>query len=300
MNAATKPIRRPSLAKSGRSTNPDPYKWQALGMAAVFTLTLPAIIGVIVVLQPEPGATRNHRGSTWATSAGGPLGPVGVAVNAGNLGQTTYASSCAVCHGPAAEGVKGLGKPLRNSAFVQSQSNDELFRLVVEGRPISDPLNTTGALMPPRGAQGLSDDKIRAVVAYMKSIQDETEPHASMAGWQLKPSEDGSGATPTIAGIELTTHPGYDLFVSSCAACHGQGGQGLESLGLPLTTSGFVRGKNDKDLITFIKMGRASWDENNTTGLDMPPKGGNPAITDDQLQSIVDYMRALQKEAMGS
>jgi len=47
-------------------------------------------------------------------------------------------------------------------------------------------------------------------------------------------------------------------------------------------------------------MGRASWDENNTTGLDMPPKGGNPAITDDQLQSIVDYLRALQKEAMGS
>jgi disulfide bond formation protein DsbB len=121
-----------------------------------------------------------------------------------------------------------------------------------------------------------------------------------MAAWQLKPSEDGSGAIPTIAGIELTTHPGYDLFVASCAACHGQGGQGLEGLGLPLTTSGFVRGKNDKDLITFIKMGRASWDENNTTGLDMPPKGGNPAITDDQLQSIVDYLRALQKEAMGS
>jgi len=269
-------------------------------MAAVFTLTLPAIIGVIVVLQPEPGATRSHGGSTWVTSAGGALGPVGASVNAGNLGQTTYASSCAVCHGPAAEGVKGLGKPLRNSAFVQSQSNDELFRLVVDGRPISDPLNTTGALMPPRGAQGLSDDKISAVVAYMKSIQDETEPHASMAAWQLKPSGDGSGATPTVAGIELTTHPGYDLFVSSCAACHGQGGQGLESLGLPLTTSGFVRGKNDKDLITFIKMGRASWDENNTTGLDMPPKGGNPAITDDQLQSIVDYLRALQKEAMGS
>jgi len=289
MNAATKPIRRPSLAKSERRTNPDPYKWQAIGMAAVFTLTLPAILATIVLLQPAPPVPA------WSLEAA-VLGVDRLDIARGEL---VYQGSCAVCHGQSGDGVPRLGKPLRNSAFVQSQSDSDLFRLIVEGRPVSDLLNTTGSLMPPRGAQGLSDERITAVVTYLRAIQDPNAPTASMAAWESSGEAAGGGTTAGPA-IELTSHPGYDLFVSSCAACHGQGGQGLESLGLPLTTSGFVRGKNDKDLITFIKMGRASWDENNTTGLDMPPKGGNPAITDDQLQSIVDYLRALQKEAMGS
>jgi len=87
--------------------------------------------------------------------------------------------------------------------------------------------------------------------------------------------------------------------VASCASCHGQGAEGIEGVGLPLSTSGFVRGASDKDLINFIKMGRPMWDENNVTGMDMPPKGGNPAITDEQLQSIVDYLRAVQASATG-
>ena len=272
----------------------DPYKWPAITCSAFLVLTLPVVLGIIILLQPNRDPNQASSGRLTVDTQ---TTPNGVSFDLVRLGQKTYSSSCVVCHGPGAEGVKGLGKPLKNSAFVQSASDNELFNLLVDGRPISDPLNTTGALMPPRGAQELADSELRAVVSYLRSIQNKDAEHASMAAWE--PSNDAKAGT-LVGAIELTKHPGYDLFVASCAACHGQGAEGMEGLGLPLTTSGFVRGKIDKDLITFIKTGRASWDENNTTGIDMPPKGGNPAITDEQLQTIVDYIRAVQNEAMGS
>ncbi|RMH14176.1 MAG: hypothetical protein D6695_01915 [Planctomycetota bacterium] len=150
--------------------------------------------------------------------------------------------------------------------------------------------------MPPRGAQALDDDQLRNVIVYLRSLQDPTAAPVSVEAWNLKVE----GGMPETALIELTDHPGHDLFIASCSACHGAGAQGIEGQGLPLATSGFIRGKSDKELITFIKTGRPVWDPSNTIGVDMPPKGGNPAITDEQLQSIVDYLRAVQKEALGS
>jgi disulfide bond formation protein DsbB len=47
-------------------------------------------------------------------------------------------------------------------------------------------------------------------------------------------------------------------------------------------------------MLTFIKTGRPSGDPLNTTGVDMPPKGGNPALSDEQILDIVAYIRTLQ------
>lgn len=272
-----------------RSGQSDPYKWAAIGAGLMFSLTLPTIGAVLMLAKPKPPVPA------WTLEAAA----LGVDRSQIMLGEAAFHRTCAVCHGPSAEGVPNLGKPLRNSAFVQESTDEQLFELVVKGRPPSDEANTTGALMPPRGAQGLTDESIRSVVCYLRAIQSPDEPVVSVAAWQLK-SSDGLGSQASAAAIELNDHPGYDVFIASCSACHGQDAAGLPDLGLPLTTSGFVRSKSDKDLITFIKTGRPSWDGLNTTGVDMPPKGGNPAITDEQLQSIVDYIRALQKQAMGS
>jgi mono/diheme cytochrome c family protein len=295
---AVNPSFRPSPAGgvSPAAAAPDPYRWTAYAMAAVFTLTLPAILAVVVFLQPDPGA-RTYRASASGVGMEATPGGGGSAITPASLGQATYAQSCAVCHGPDGFGVHSLGKPLRNSAFVQEQSDEQLVALITDGRKPSDPGNTTGALMPARGAQSLSDEKIDAVVAYLRSMQEPGVDPVSMDPWNLVGRDNAVG---TVGAIELTGHAGYELYVSSCSACHGQGAEGIEDLGLPLTTSGFVRGTSDADLVRFIKSGRASWDANNSTGIDMPPKGGNPAFSDDQLQTIVEYIRALQAEAMGS
>jgi disulfide bond formation protein DsbB len=86
---------------------------------------------------------------------------------------------------------------------------------------------------------------------------------------------------------------GQAMFGSLCIACHGADARGLPNLGKDLVTSEFVHSLTDQELLDFIKTGRPMWDPNNTTGIDMPPKGGNPALTDEQLLNIIAYLRSL-------
>jgi disulfide bond formation protein DsbB len=88
---------------------------------------------------------------------------------------------------------------------------------------------------------------------------------------------------------------GAEAFAGTCASCHGPDAKGLPSLGKDLTTSEFAMGLSDAELVAFIKTGRPIGDPLNTTGVDMPPKGGNPALTDQDLADIVAYLRTLQQ-----
>lgn len=87
---------------------------------------------------------------------------------------------------------------------------------------------------------------------------------------------------------------GEALF-AACSACHGPDGRGVPNLGKDLVASEFVASLSDNDLVTFIKTGRPIWDPANTTGIDMPPKGGNPALTDEDIHAIVAYMRSIHE-----
>jgi disulfide bond formation protein DsbB len=81
--------------------------------------------------------------------------------------------TCVACHGAGAVGVAGLGKPLVNNAFVQSQDDDALLAFIQKGRDPSDPMNTTGVGMPAKGGNpALSEDDILDIIAYLRTLQD--------------------------------------------------------------------------------------------------------------------------------
>ena len=82
---------------------------------------------------------------------------------------------------------------------------------------------------------------------------------------------------------------------SSCLGCHGIDATGLPSLGKDLVASNFVQGLGDDELVTFIKTGRSPGDPLNTTGLDMPAKGGNPMLSDADIRAIIAWLRSIQK-----
>jgi disulfide bond formation protein DsbB len=104
------------------------------------------------------------------------------------------------------------------------------------------------------------------------------------------PSDDGAGDTTTeLVG---SAEDGEALFTASCTACHGPDAKGLEGLGKDLTT-GFVPDSSDADVISVIALGRAVDDPENTTGVAMLPKGGNPSLTDEDIASILVYLRTL-------
>ena len=110
-------------------------------------------------------------------------------------------------------------------------------------------------------------------------------------------SSSSSAAEPAAEEAMATGDAahGEEVFVSTCLACHGEGGTGIEGLGKDMTTSVFIKGLSDKELLAFIKTGRSISDPDNTTGVDMPLKGGNPALTDDDIIDIIAYMRTLEK-----
>lgn len=87
---------------------------------------------------------------------------------------------------------------------------------------------------------------------------------------------------------------GQAAFRKTCATCHGQDAEGMPRLGKNLHENAFVRGKSDVELVAFIKQGRPASHPDNERKVDMPPKGGNPALTEEQMQLIVAYLRSIQ------
>ncbi len=81
---------------------------------------------------------------------------------------------------------------------------------------------------------------------------------------------------------------------TTCAGCHGQDAKGLPNLGKDLHNNQFLAGLSDAEALAFLKKGRDTTDPLNTTGVAMPPKGGNPAFTDEDLADIVAYVRTLK------
>lgn len=107
------------------------------------------------------------------------------------------------------------------------------------------------------------------------------------------------GRSTSIDGQNITYDPdlirdGEDLFKTTCSACHGSDAKGISGLGKDLVHNDFINSLNDPKLRDFIVTGRSAWDKANTTGVDMPPKGGNPSLSDQQIDAIVAYLRSLQ------
>lgn len=107
-----------------------------------------------------------------------------------------------------------------------------------------------------------------------------------------------AAATTTVAtGGEVGAGgaaSGAAIYASTCATCHGTDGLGVPGLGPALANNAFVQSKTDAELIAFINEGRDASHPDNTTGVAMPPKGGNPSLTDEDIADVVVHLRTWQ------
>jgi mono/diheme cytochrome c family protein len=88
---------------------------------------------------------------------------------------------------------------------------------------------------------------------------------------------------------------GKALFQENCTTCHGMQGQGVPRLGADLQTNNFIASSSDAQVVAFIEQGRSANDPLNTLHVAMPPKGGDPALTTQDLYDIVAFLRQIQK-----
>ncbi len=210
-------------------------------------------------------------------------------------GRELFATTCVACHGQTGTGVQGLGRNLVESDFVALQSDAELHAYIITGRPDAKPMP-----MPPKaGRPDLTDEDIERIVTFVRGLQDPRRmPELPPLVLTVAPSEGDKAAALEAAGgdAELAGYiaKGNSLFHTSCVACHGKEGVGIAGNGKALASNAFIQSLDEDGLFEFISKGRSPTDPLNTTGIQMPPKGGNPAMSEDDILDVIAYLRTLQ------
>lgn len=110
---------------------------------------------------------------------------------------------------------------------------------------------------------------------------------AGCGGGSSAPPRVGADAPPEVV-------LGQELVDQSCTACHGKDYTGVSGLGISFVDDAYIQEHTDAELVAFIKEGRLNDAPDNVTGVAMPPYGGNPRLTDDDLAAIAAFLRTLQ------
>jgi len=96
------------------------------------------------------------------------------------------------------------------------------------------------------------------------------------------------GFTSSVAIAAADNTAGQAVYDQTCAACHGEDGEGTMP-GVPdLTAGNSVLRKPVSELVRNTMMGVQS----PGSRMGMPPKGGNPTLTKEEITSAIRYMRA--------
>lgn len=133
------------------------YNQTSLLIPGILAASIATVLFILVLTQIRP---------MTVTKPAAALDPAAV-----KAGRTIFMTVCAACHSPKATGIKGLGKPLIGSTFFNGHTDVELLKFLQTGRPVTDPLNTTGVMMPARGGRPtLTDTDLANVVAYIRSL----------------------------------------------------------------------------------------------------------------------------------
>lgn len=95
----------------------------------------------------------------------------------------------------------------------------------------------------------------------------------------------GLGIPPVIAAQQS----GKILYEHNCAVCHGVDGEGAMPGVKDLVANSGWMSKTDAELTSVIVSGVQGAD----SPVPMPPRAGNPDLTNEQIMSIVTYLRNL-------
>lgn len=98
-----------------------------------------------------------------------------------------------------------------------------------------------------------------------------------------------SAADATAADPQL----GAKAFAATCAACHGANAEGIGPLAPGLKDSEFMTAASDAEVTNVITSGRMANDPASKTGRMMPPRGGNPFLSDADIGNIIAFLRGL-------
>ncbi len=212
-----------------------------------------------------------------------PVGEVMVAAAGGTQqirdGKTVTEAACAACHVSGALNAPKIGDKAAWGKLA-ARGLDALTASAIKGV----------RQMPARGGNpDIPDVEIARAIVYManQSGSDWKEPAAPVA----PPAAAPATAAPAAPAVAVAAAPaagdsgkGKSVYESSCAACHTAGVAGAPKTGDKAAWAPRLKAGKDALYAAVIK-GKGA----------MPPKGGNPALSDADIKASVDYLTGLAK-----
>ncbi|MEZ5449972.1 MAG: c-type cytochrome [Thiolinea sp.] len=190
----------------------------------------------------------------------------------GNDGETVYRSICFSCHDVGIANSPMLGD---KNAWAARMANgvDSLYASTINGKGV----------MPARGGNpALTDDNLKAAVDWMLAQAGGMETAQAAPTQEPAPATEQAAPAQEAAPAAEQAAPAIDgkaIYQGLCFSCH------------------------DNGVANAPKPGdKAAWEPRIAKGMDallnsvlnglnaMPPKGGNPALSDDEIKAAVDWM----------
>jgi cytochrome c5 len=202
------------------------------------------------------------------------------ATAAGDAGKAVYGGLCFNCHGTGIPGVPQLGDKAAWEARI-AQGMEKLYANAINGFT-----GEGGMMMPPKGGNtALSDDEVKAAVDYMiNAVQPVAAAEAAPApAVGAVPAAEAAPAAEPAAGA-ATAGAGKSVYDGLCFNCHGTGIPGVPQLGDKAAWEARIAQGMEKLYANAINGFTGAG------GMPMPPKGGNAALSDDEVKAAVDYI----------
>lgn len=198
-------------------------------------------------------------------SAPAPTAPK--AAGGGKSASDIYKKTCMACHATGVANAPKIGDQAAWDARM-AKGMDTLVGSVNKGM---------GAMPPKGGDASLTDDDIKATIKFMAEGAKESAAAAPAASAQTAAVEEKAAPKKKEPAPEKSA--GEKVYDATCVACHVMGVAGAPKVGDKAAWTPRIAKGNDALIASVIN------------GLNaMPPRAGNPKLTDADIQQAVAFM----------
>lgn len=266
-------------------------------IVVLLAFAVPIALAAFVSQLVTSGEHGTHENADAVLARIQPVGTVVLAEATGPKGMMTgeqvYNTTCKTCHDTGLAGAPKIGDKAVWGKII-AQGDATTFNHAIAGL----------RAMPPRGGNSdLTDDEVKRAVVFMAAKAGATWTAPPVAAVAAAPAAGTApaaaapvAAAPTAAApatatpvavasaAPATASDGKKIYEATCVACHGAGIAGAPKFGDKAQWTAHISHGMDGLYAAAIK----------GKGI-MPPKGGNPALSDADVKAAVDYMVAAVK-----
>jgi cytochrome c5 len=249
------------------------------------------VIGIVMIVHVVTSLRSADPGVLAPDSVAARIAPVGrvefgapPAPPGARSGEQIVKAVCATCHEAGLAGAMRLGDKAAWSKHIK----EGLAGMV------KNAINGIRA-MPPRGGDPtLTDLEVERAVVYMANLaganfkeppapKEPAKPEAPTAAVAIPPPAPAAPAAPAVAPPKPMAD-GKGVYAKACVACHQVSIAGSPPLGDEKAWGPRIAQGMDA-LVQSVVKGKGA----------MPPRGGNPALTDAEIRAAVEFMVAQSK-----